>query len=322
MTPQSFLLWSRRHCRWQGIPPHFSLPLAAELSVSLCASPSRNTLFGCRRKQTQCQLRPRLPMLSVQCRQPSCVWPETGLLAASEELCKHKSLEVPMERNVLTGVLHGCQVVLGKRPALKMKVMFLLLELMLLSVLQARAKIPLKEYFDAEKLAGKWHTIAIASHSSWIEDFKRNGKMAVSTVKPQQNGEIIIKTLISGPEGCEQRTMVLKRNDQPSQHTNSCFSGFRSSDDGLEERSGTSHNHGEDVPSCRLLDTDYSNHILLLSDREYQGRIISVLFLYSRDAEAKPHMLEKFRDTMSQMGLSEEQMIVLPKTEECTPPSE
>ncbi|XP_040387607.1 uncharacterized protein LOC121057455 isoform X2 [Cygnus olor] len=78
---------------------------------------------------------------------------------------------------------------------------------------------------------------------------------------------------------------------------------------------------GEDVPSCRLLDTDYSNHILL-SDREYQGRIISVLFLYSRDAEAKPHMLEKFRDTMSQMGLSEEQMIVLPKTEECTPPSE
>lgn len=146
---------------------------------------------------------------------------------------------------------------------------------------------------------------------------------------------------------------------------------------------------GEEVPSCRLLDTDYSNHILLLSDREYQGRIISVLFLYSkcwrkqelgrqgvhgadpsasgmgtagefspgqsgdvwtvcsgrstaprcalsaweeegldsfgqaadttlspagRDAEAKPHMLEKFRDTMSQMGLSEEQMIVLPKT--------
>ncbi|XP_040387605.1 lipocalin-like isoform X1 [Cygnus olor] len=114
---------------------------------------------------------------------------------------------------------------------------------------------------------------------------------------------------------------VLKRNDQSSQHTNSCFSGFRSSDDGLEERSGISHNHGEDVPSCRLLDTDYSNHILL-SDREYQGRIISVLFLYSRDAEAKPHMLEKFRDTMSQMGLSEEQMIVLPKTEECTPPSE
>lgn len=57
-----------------------------------------------------------------------------------------------MERNVLTGVLHGCQVVLGKRPALKMKVMFLLLELMLLSVLQARAKIPLKEYFDAEKV--------------------------------------------------------------------------------------------------------------------------------------------------------------------------
>lgn len=38
----------------------------------------------------------------------------------------------------------------------------------------------------------------------------------------------------------------------------------------------------EDVPSCRLLDTDYSNHILLLSDREYQGRIISVLFLYSK----------------------------------------
>lgn len=33
-----------------------------------------------------------------------------------------------------------------------------------------------------------------------------------------------------------------------------------------------------------------------------------------RDAEAKPHMLKKFRDTMSQMGLSEEQMIVLPKT--------
>lgn len=33
-----------------------------------------------------------------------------------------------------------------------------------------------------------------------------------------------------------------------------------------------------------------------------------------RDAEAKPHMLKKFRDTMSQMGLSEEQMIVLPET--------
>lgn len=57
-----------------------------------------------------------------------------------------------MEHNVLTGVLHGCQVVLGKRPALKMKVMFLLLELMLLSVLQAQAKIPQKEYFDAEKV--------------------------------------------------------------------------------------------------------------------------------------------------------------------------
>lgn len=35
---------------------------------------------------------------------------------------------------------------------LKMKVMFLLLELILLLMLQARAKIPLKEYFDGEKV--------------------------------------------------------------------------------------------------------------------------------------------------------------------------
>lgn len=54
-------------------------------------------------------------------------------------MCRDESSELPVELVFLAGVL-------------KMKVIFLLLQLILLLVLQAQAKIPLKEYFDGEKV--------------------------------------------------------------------------------------------------------------------------------------------------------------------------
>ena len=47
------------------------------------------------------------------------------------------------------------------------------------------------------KLPGKWRTIPIASHSSWIKDLKKYGKMSVSTIF-HRDGEIILKTFIPG----------------------------------------------------------------------------------------------------------------------------
>nr|XP_013809907.1 PREDICTED: lipocalin-like [Apteryx mantelli mantelli] len=200
-----------------------------------------------------------------------------------------------------------------------MKVVLVLLELALLLVLQAQSKISLKEYFDVEKLAGKWRTLAIASDSEWIEDLRKNGKMSTSTVEPQSTGEIIIKTFIPGPAGCKQRTMVLKKTDHPGQYTNSGSSGPWSSDDDLKQRSDVSHKSEKNLDDCGLIDTDYTSYTIVLGHRHYNGQKISVLLLYSRNTEVKPGVLEKFNDTIKEAGLSKEQMVMLPKAKECRP---
>ncbi|XP_052670434.1 olfactory receptor 10A7-like [Harpia harpyja] len=153
---------------------------------------------------------------------------------------------------------------------LKMKVIFLLQESILLLMLQAWAKIPLKEYCDGEKLAGKWHTIAIASHSSSIKDLKKYEKMSVSTIF-HHDGEIIIKTLIPGAGRSCSLASNLEVTNQLSKNTVDMGAPAM-----WLETSG-----GRDLTSCGLVNMDYTSPTILLSDRQYQGLTISVVTLYS-----------------------------------------
>nr|XP_009927054.1 PREDICTED: olfactory receptor 10A7-like [Haliaeetus albicilla] len=116
-------------------------------------------------------------------------------------------------------------------------------------------------------LAGKWHTIAVASHSSLIKDLKKYEKVSVSTIF-HHDGEIIIKTLIPG--SCSLASN-LEVTNQLSKNTVDMGAPAM-----WLETSG-----GRDLTSCGLVNVDYTSPTILLSDRQYQGLTISVVTFYN-----------------------------------------
>ncbi|XP_029423593.1 lipocalin-15 [Nannospalax galili] len=69
----------------------------------------------------------------------------------------------------------------------------------------------------------------------------------------------------------------------------------------------------------RIADTDYSSYAVLYIYKELEGVLSTVVQLYSRTQDLHPQALKAFRDFYPTVGLLDDMMVVLPKSDVCSP---
>ncbi|XP_042537164.1 lipocalin-15 isoform X2 [Dipodomys spectabilis] len=69
----------------------------------------------------------------------------------------------------------------------------------------------------------------------------------------------------------------------------------------------------------RVAETDYSSFAVLYISKELVGALSTTVKLYSRTQDPTPEALRAFRDFCPTVGLQDDLMILLPKSDMCSP---
>ncbi|XP_039362967.1 lipocalin-15 [Mauremys reevesii] len=177
----------------------------------------------------------------------------------------------------------------------KMTAMLLSLTLALLGAFQARAEVPVQPDFDAAKFSGMWHIMAAVSNCPIFQKMKDLMKTsaAIVTVTPEDN--LHFKIGYPLPDGCKKVELVFEKTGQLGHYTNSQM--------GKQD--------------MRVVATDYTNYAIVYTFKDDDGKSSTTLQLYSRIQEVNPEAMKTFKELYPPMGLTDDMLVVLPKSDEC-----
>ncbi|XP_030896889.1 lipocalin-15 isoform X1 [Leptonychotes weddellii] len=68
----------------------------------------------------------------------------------------------------------------------------------------------------------------------------------------------------------------------------------------------------------RIVDTDYNSFAVVFIYKELEGALSTMVQLYSRTQEASPQAVKIFRDFYPTVGLPDDMMVMLPKSDMCS----
>ncbi|XP_034649191.1 lipocalin-15-like [Trachemys scripta elegans] len=177
----------------------------------------------------------------------------------------------------------------------KMTAMLLSLMLALLGVFQARAEVPVQPDFDAAKFSGMWHIMVAVSNCPIFQSMKDLMKTsaAVITVTPEDN--LHFKIGYPFPDGCKKIELVFEKTGQLGHYTNSQM--------------------GKN--DLRVMETDYTHYAIVYTFKDSDGKSSTTLQLYSRVQEVDSEVMKRFKELYPPMGLTDNMLVVLPKSDEC-----
>nr|XP_040142580.1 lipocalin-15 isoform X2 [Ictidomys tridecemlineatus]XP_040142581.1 lipocalin-15 isoform X2 [Ictidomys tridecemlineatus] len=69
----------------------------------------------------------------------------------------------------------------------------------------------------------------------------------------------------------------------------------------------------------RVADTDYGSFAVVYIYKELEGALSTMVQLYSRAQDAIPQALKAFQDFYPTVGLQDDMMVMLPKSDACSP---
>ncbi|XP_032629381.1 lipocalin-15 isoform X2 [Chelonoidis abingdonii] len=177
----------------------------------------------------------------------------------------------------------------------KMMTMLLSLTLSLFGAFQARAEVPVQPDFDAAKFSGMWHIMAAVSNCPIFQSMKDLMKTsaAIITVTPEDN----LRFKIGFPlqDGCKKIDLVFEKTGQLGHYTNSQM--------GKQD--------------MRVVATDYTNYAIVYTFKDDDGKSSTTLQLYSRIQEVNPEAMKIFKELYPPMGLTDNMLVILPKSDEC-----
>ncbi|XP_053137696.1 lipocalin-like isoform X2 [Hemicordylus capensis] len=165
-------------------------------------------------------------------------------------------------------------------------------------LLQAQAEVPVQPDFQQDQFTGRWYSIGIASNSRWFKEKKSVMKMCTTVVTATEDGNLDVASTYPKHDQCETRRSVFVPTEQPG-----LFS-FTS------PRSGSQHN-------IRVVETNYDEYALLHAKLTKGGETFTMVTLYSRNKMARPELQEKFTQLALAEGLTEENILILPRTDLC-----
>ncbi|XP_069871202.1 lipocalin-15-like isoform X3 [Dipodomys merriami] len=169
--------------------------------------------------------------------------------------------------------------------------------LVLLWVSVAQAEVLVQPDFDAQKFSGLWYVVAMVSDCQVFLGTKDHLLMSSSTINATAEGDLSAHMVFPGAEGCIQVDADYLRV-------------------GSEGHFQVPVLHYLDV---RVAETDYSSFAVLYISKELVGALSTTVKLYSRTQDPTPEALRAFRDFYPTVGLQDDMMILLPKSDMCSP---
>ncbi|XP_078496992.1 lipocalin-15-like [Lissotriton helveticus] len=179
-----------------------------------------------------------------------------------------------------------------------MFVLWVSLGLALTSLLQVEAMdVPVMKDFDTEKFLGKWYTTVVASNCSQFMKMKSMFKMPVNLITAHENGDLEVSMGLPGQDGCMKKDMYYQMI-RPGYYTQSTVA----------------------QSEVRIVETDYMHSAIEYSRKVSELEVVSAMVkLYAREADVHPGVFTHFKMLMAGLGLTEENMVVLPHDVECVP---
>ncbi|KAJ6633646.1 hypothetical protein lerEdw1_014340 [Lerista edwardsae] len=172
------------------------------------------------------------------------------------------------------------------------------LGLAMLCLLQAQAEVPIQPGFQQDQFVGNWYGIGFASNSRWFKEKKSVMKMCTTVVTPMEDGNLEVASTYPKLDQCETRKTIFVRTAEPGRFTYT------------STRTGSQHD-------VRVVETNYSEYALVHVKKTREAESFTMVTLYGRSKELRPELLQKFTQLALAEGLTEENILILPKTDRC-----
>ncbi|XP_031602443.1 lipocalin-like [Oreochromis aureus] len=172
-----------------------------------------------------------------------------------------------------------------------------LLGVVLCSLMVSASEIPPQADFDLQGTAGKWYLTGVCSNSKWFVCRKASIKSGTAVVEPTEDGSL--KVAFSFPtDPCWKIEILASKTDVPGKFTYSIpFAGFATEMRVVDEKPD-----------------EYSLNHYINTGRN--GTFVENN-LYGRSLDLSDEVKEKFNQLCLQSGILPENIVYLPKTEEC-----
>ncbi|CAK6433402.1 unnamed protein product [Pipistrellus nathusii] len=169
--------------------------------------------------------------------------------------------------------------------------------LVLLWVSTAWADVLVQPDFDAKKFSGLWYVVAMASDCKVFLDKKDHLLMSTSTVAAEAGGNLSVHMAFPWGDGCNRVDAEFLKVGMEGH--------FRVPDMGYLD--------------LRIANTDYSSFAVVYIYKELEGALSTMVQLYSRTQEASPQAVKAFQDFYPTVGLPDDMVAMLPKSDACSP---
>uniref|UniRef100_A0A5G2QGB2 Progestagen associated endometrial protein n=1 Tax=Sus scrofa TaxID=9823 RepID=A0A5G2QGB2_PIG len=163
-----------------------------------------------------------------------------------------------------------------------MRCLLLTLGLALLCGVQAVEVTPIMTELDTQKVAGTWHTVAMAVSDVSLLDAKSSPlKAYVEGLKPTPEGDLEILLQKRENDKCAQEVLLAKKTDIPAVFKINAL----------------------DENQLFLLDTDYDSHLLLCMENSASPEHSLVCQSLARTLEVDDQIREKFEDALKTLSV-------------------
>nr|AAH74438.1 Cpl-1 protein [Xenopus laevis]BAA12075.1 prostaglandin D synthase [Xenopus laevis] len=160
------------------------------------------------------------------------------------------------------------------------------------------AEVQVQPDFQKEKVLGKWYGIGLASNSNWFKDRKSHMKMCTTIITPTADGNVEVTATYPKMDRCETKSMTYFKTEQ--------LGRFRAK----SPRYGSEHD-------MRVVETNYDEYILMYTVKTKGSETNQIVSLFGRDKDLRPELLDKFQNFAKSQGLADDNIIILPHTDQC-----
>ncbi|XP_044517180.1 lipocalin-15-like [Gracilinanus agilis] len=159
-----------------------------------------------------------------------------------------------------------------------------------------QADVLVQPDFDAKQFSGLWYVVSMVSDCKVFLGKKEHLLMSTILINAMEGGNLSAHMAIPGTEGC--KTMEAEYLKIGSEgHFKVPASGYL---------------------DVRVEETDYKSYGILYIYKELEGVLSTMVQLFSRTQNVSPKALRAFQDFYPVVGLEDDMMYLLPKSDACS----
>ncbi|XP_010006183.1 PREDICTED: lipocalin-15-like [Chaetura pelagica] len=169
------------------------------------------------------------------------------------------------------------------------------LALLLLCLLQAAAEVPVQPDFSTEKFAGTWYVVAAVSNCPVFLKMRDGMKSSITTISFTPEGNLAMRLVLPMLDTCQRIELLYQQSGQAGHYV-----------------------AAQEKRDLRVMETDYSHYAIVYQVHQNDQEASTALQLLTRKQDLSPQLLQKFRVFIPSVGLTEDVLTILPKSDECT----